>query len=96
MTAPASLSYQRLEAPLAPLERLPRGLWLWSLVHSQGRLVPRLAGIERWREALLEGRTAADAGWPPRPLAGDVAGTLDALGFRSRRPCCARCASTWT
>ena len=47
-----SLLYERLEAPLAPLERLPRGLWLWSLVHSQGRLVPRLAGIEGLRSAL--------------------------------------------
>jgi uncharacterized protein with von Willebrand factor type A (vWA) domain len=81
MTGATSLWYERLEAPLAPLDRLPRGLWLWSLVHSQGRLAPRLAGIERWREALLEGRTAADAGWPPQPLARDVAGTLDKLGL---------------
>lgn len=81
MTGATSLWYERLEAPLAPLDRLPRGLWLWSLVHSQGRLAPRLAGIERWRDALLEGRTAADAGWLPQPLARDVAGTLDALGL---------------
>ncbi len=81
MTAPASLLYERLEAPLAPLTRLPRGLWLWSLVHSQGRLVPRLAGIERWRAALLEGRTAANAAWPPQPLAQQVTDTLEALGL---------------
>ena len=81
MTGAASLLYERLEAPLAPLNRLPRGLWLWSLVHSLGRLEPRLAGIECWRAALLEGRTAADAGWPPQPLARDVADTLDALGL---------------
>ncbi|MEO8653511.1 MAG: hypothetical protein ABI409_05250 [Ramlibacter sp.] len=36
--SPTSLLYERLEAPLAPLDRLPRGLWLWGLVHSQGRL----------------------------------------------------------
>ena len=84
MTAPTSLLYQRLEAPLAPLDRLPRGLWLWSLVHSQGRLVPRLAGIERWRTALLEGRAAADAGWPPGPLPQRVAEVLEALGLPAR------------
>lgn len=74
-----SLLYERLEAPLAPLDRLPRGLWLWSLVHSQGRLVPRLAGIERLRAALLEGRATADAEWPPQPLAQRVADVLAAV-----------------
>ena len=76
-----SLLYERLEAPLAPLERLPRGLWLWSLVHSQGRLVPRLAGIAGLRGALLEGHAAATADangqWPPPPLADHVAVTLE-------------------
>lgn len=74
-----SLLYERLEAPLAPLDRLPRGLWLWSLVHSQGRIEPRLAGIERLRAALLEGRADVNAGWPPQPLAHGVADTLDAV-----------------
>lgn len=64
-----SLLYERLEAPLAPLDRLPRGLWLWSLVHSQGWLAPRLAGIERLRSTLLDGRATANADWPPQPLA---------------------------
>ncbi len=81
MTVAASLLYERLEAPLAPLERLPRGLWLWSLVHSQGRLVPRLAGLERWCAALLAGRTAPDAGWPPPPLAREVAQVMEALAL---------------
>lgn len=76
-----SLLYERLEAPLAPLERLPRGLWLWSLIHSQGRLVPRLAGIESLRSALLEGHAAANAHWPPAPLAEDVSQTLSAAGL---------------
>jgi uncharacterized protein with von Willebrand factor type A (vWA) domain len=74
-----SLLYERLEAPLAPLARLPRGLWLWSLVHSQGRLVPRLAGIERLRTALLDGRATAGADWPPQPLAQRVAEVLAAV-----------------
>ncbi len=76
-----SLLYERLEAPLAPLDRLPRGLWLWSLTHSQGGLVPRLAGIERLRTALLEGRATALGGWPPGPLAERVAGVLEAAGL---------------
>src|SRR5512140_472640 len=80
MTAsPASLLYERLEAPLAPLDRLPRGLWLWSLVHSQGRLVQRLAGIERLRSALLEGRATADTDWPPALLAARLADVLTAI-----------------
>jgi len=81
MGARASLLYERLEAPLAPLDRLPRGLWLWSLVHSQGGLASRLAGIERLRAALLEGRAAADAGWPPPPLAARAAAVLESIGL---------------
>jgi uncharacterized protein with von Willebrand factor type A (vWA) domain len=74
-----SLLYERLEAPLAPLDRLPRGLWLWSLVHSQGRLVPRLAGMERLRETLLDGRATPNADWPPQPLAERLAQILESL-----------------
>ena len=82
MSAP-SLLFERLEAPLAPLDRLPRGLWLWSLVHSQGTLAPRLAGIEQWRSALLDGQAAVDADWPPQPLADRVADVLDSLELPS-------------
>ena len=73
MTAPApvaSMLTERLEAPLAPLERLPRGLWLGALVHSHGPLVPRLESVERLREALLAGRGPDPAAaWPHPPLA---------------------------
>jgi uncharacterized protein with von Willebrand factor type A (vWA) domain len=78
-TAPPSLLYQHLEAPLAPLARLPRGLWLWSAVHSQGDLAPRLAGMERLRDALISGRADHDAGWPPEPLGRRVAARLEAI-----------------
>lgn len=64
---------------MAPLDRLPRGLWLWALVHSQGRLAPRLAGIERLRTALLDGRAVVDAGWPPPPLGERVAEVLESI-----------------
>ncbi|MCM2252175.1 MAG: VWA domain-containing protein [Ramlibacter sp.] len=76
---PVSLLYERLEAPLAPLDRLPRGLWLWSLVHSQGRLASRLPGIARLRETLLEGRATPNDDWPPQALAGPLAQTLEQL-----------------
>ena len=42
MTATAALLCERQEAELAALDQLPRNLWLWSLVHSQGALRPRL------------------------------------------------------
>jgi uncharacterized protein with von Willebrand factor type A (vWA) domain len=77
--APGSLLFQHLEAPLAPLERLPRGLWLWGAVHSQGSLAPRLAGMERLRDALLDGRTDSDAGWPPQPMGARVGALLESI-----------------
>ncbi|HEU4381878.1 MAG TPA: VWA domain-containing protein, partial [Anaeromyxobacteraceae bacterium] len=68
--APPSLLAERLEAPLAPLDRLPRGLWLGTLVHSVGALPPRLGSVERLREALLAGRgPGRGAAWPGPPLA---------------------------
>ncbi len=74
------LLFERLEAPLAGLDRLPRGLWLWSLVHSHGALVPRLRGIEALRDALHAGRIAPDAaGWPTPALAARLAATLQAV-----------------
>ncbi|HZY05363.1 MAG TPA: VWA domain-containing protein [Anaeromyxobacteraceae bacterium] len=72
--AASSLLTERLEAPLAPLDRLPRGLWLGTLVHSLGALVPRLGSVERLREALLAGRgPGLDAPWPGPALARGVA-----------------------
>ncbi len=64
------LLFESLEAPLAPLERLPRSLWLGGMTHSQGTLVPRLAALEAWRAALLVGGLpeAASTGWPPEAL----------------------------
>jgi uncharacterized protein with von Willebrand factor type A (vWA) domain len=59
-----SLLFAAAEAPLAPLERLARGLWLGGLTHSQGHLEPRLAGLEGAREALLAGRVPGPAEWP--------------------------------
>ncbi|MFL5273622.1 MAG: VWA domain-containing protein [Anaeromyxobacteraceae bacterium] len=83
MTAPTpvpSLLVERLEEPLAPLERLPRGLWLGTLAHSHGQLVPRLAAVEQLRAALLGGSAPDEAAaWPRPSLARGVAGAFEAL-----------------
>ncbi len=83
MTTPASvpsLLTERLEAPLAPLERLPRGLWLGTLAHSHGPLVPRLEAVERLREALLAGRAPDPAAaWPRPPIARGITAAFGAL-----------------
>lgn len=66
----ASRLMERLEEPLAPLDRLPRGLWLGALSHSLGWLVPRLAEVERLRAALLAGRAPdRHAAWPDPQVA---------------------------
>jgi len=74
--APAPLLWAAREARLAALEALPRGLWLWGLVHSQGQLEARLAGITALRRALLDGGLPSAWQWPPAPLAAGVAAVL--------------------
>ena len=39
---------------------------------TQGRLTPRLAGIERLRATLVDGHSTANDQWPPGPLADRV------------------------
>ncbi len=53
---PSAFLFETLEAPLDPLERLPRSLWLGGSTHSLGQLETRLSGLEAWRDALLAGR----------------------------------------
>ncbi len=63
--------FDGLEAPLAPLDRLPRGLWLGGLTHSQGQAAPRLGALEHWRTALLRGEVPSGGDvvhWPPPAL----------------------------
>jgi uncharacterized protein with von Willebrand factor type A (vWA) domain len=71
---------EALEAPLAPLDRLPRGLWLGTLAHSHGRLVPRLAEVERLLGELRAGRGPSEDGpWPAPRLGAAVAAAFRAL-----------------
>jgi uncharacterized protein with von Willebrand factor type A (vWA) domain len=66
-----SLLFEDREGRLAPLESLPRSLWLGSLINSQGMLEPRLRAMQSLRESLLMGGLpdAASARWPDPPLA---------------------------
>lgn len=70
-TAVTSLLFQQREAELAPLDRLPRSLWLGSLVNSQGALLHRLHALQDLRASLLAGRMPAAIGsrWPGPALA---------------------------
>lgn len=63
--------FGRRERRLAALECLPRGLWLGSLVNSQGAVEPRLGALRGLREALLAGRNPepGSASWPETTLA---------------------------
>jgi uncharacterized protein with von Willebrand factor type A (vWA) domain len=75
-----SLPTERLERPLAPLDRLPRGLWLGTLTNSHGALVGRLEEVERLRAALLAGQPPdGGAAWPEPPLAAGLASVLRAI-----------------
>lgn len=92
--APAAVSSRLFagpEAALAPLDRLPRSLWLGGLTHSRGGLATRLAALERWQQSLLAGGLpdGNDVGWP---LASEwpglyaAFGELDLAGFCAERP----------
>jgi uncharacterized protein with von Willebrand factor type A (vWA) domain len=77
-----SLLFEQREARLAALDRLPRSLWLGSMINSQGSLEPRLDRLHALREALLAGSLPDPASgcWPGAPLAAGlhaVYGQLD-------------------
>lgn len=69
------LLFEQREAQLAALDRLPRSLWLGSMINSQGSLEPRLGALQALREALLAGAhfapgpEPASAHWPDAGLA---------------------------
>lgn len=72
--------FETLEAPLAPLDHLPRALWLGGMTHAEGELAVRLAALEAWRGALLAGRLPEPAPpWPGGALRAMVGETFTRL-----------------
>jgi len=78
---PPTLLFAGQEAPLSPLTRLARGLWLGGLTHSLGGIDSRLAGLEQAAAALLAGRLPAAGEWPwaPGPLTAGLAALFAGL-----------------
>lgn len=75
------LLFQQREEQLAPLDRLPRSLWLGSMVNSQGALQHRLHALQGVRASLLAGRMPMAIGslWPSRSLADGLRDSLREL-----------------
>lgn len=69
--ADGALLFEQREARLAALDRLPRSLWLGSLINSQGALEPRLRALQALREALQAGAAPnpGSADWPDQAVA---------------------------
>lgn len=59
-----------LDAPLKPLDTLPRGLWLPGIINGVGGLVGRIHALSALREQLLAGALPSTQhwGWPAGPL----------------------------
>lgn len=87
---PVPRLFEALEGPLAPLERLPRALWLGGMTHSGGELAGRLAALAAWREALLAGGLPpSSAAWPEAELRQavlEVFGRLGLPGYCAAQP----------
>ena len=72
--------FEALETPLEALDRLPRALWLGGLTHAAGELDPRLAALEAWRAALVQGALPEPApAWPARTLQDRLRGSFRQL-----------------
>lgn len=78
---PPALLFERREARLAALNNLSRKHWLNGIVHSQGTLEPRLAGLLELRTGLLAGEPAPAGAWrwPPPAIAAALAGAMARL-----------------
>jgi uncharacterized protein with von Willebrand factor type A (vWA) domain len=72
-----------LDAPLAPLEDLPRELWLQSIINSLGELLSRLKQMPELRDALVRGEAPCVDGlaWPPPPAAAAFLAKIASLGL---------------
>lgn len=81
MSAIKSLLAEQHDSPLAALDRLPRKLWLGSLIHSQGWLAPRLDALAAMRLDLIDGRMPGWAAqdWPVQDIAGGLQQAFERL-----------------
>jgi uncharacterized protein with von Willebrand factor type A (vWA) domain len=72
-----------LEARFEPLDRLGRRLWLPAIVNSEGRPVPRMAGLAEMLGRLLAGQAAFDDRdeWPAEDARTAFAGQCARLGL---------------
>jgi uncharacterized protein with von Willebrand factor type A (vWA) domain len=79
---PERFRLDAIEGRLAPLDALPRTLWLPAIVNNEGDPFARLAWVELARKALLEGASPLDAALPgalPTDLALAYAGAFARL-----------------
>ncbi len=66
------------EASLAPLDVLPRALWLGGMTNAKGLPGQRLADLQTWRTRLLSGQTPSDETglWPGGTLARSITSVM--------------------
>lgn len=67
-----------LEAPLAALDELPRGLWLPGIINSLGPLPRRLDALQSWRTQLFAGELPS-GDWAPGPVLPLLRNEIDML-----------------
>lgn len=70
-----------LERRYAFLDDCPETLLQETITLPVGTLADRVAGVRRWRDALLAGRLPPANGWPPEPIARPVRQALLDLGL---------------
>ncbi|WP_230971393.1 VWA domain-containing protein [Nitrogeniibacter aestuarii] len=82
---PSPRLFAELEARLADLDALPRGLWLGGLTNSQGTVEPRLRQLLALRLALIEGvlPSADDWRWPDGQIAHPLRAIIERLSLVS-------------
>src|SRR5262245_23186209 len=70
-----------LERSYAFLDDCPESLLQESITLPDGNLRDRVAGILRWRTALLAGNLPSEGGWPPPEIAAPARRALEDLGI---------------
>ncbi|MGB8855407.1 MAG: VWA domain-containing protein [Burkholderiales bacterium] len=83
MVNQSSFDPNALEAPLQPLDDLPRNLWLQGIINSSGSLPARLFGVASLRSKLQAGTVpdASAASWPAGGLSVPLLRALKILGL---------------